>query len=328
MAAAPPPHASPWAGWWNAEVYDAFSREHRIYRALNWKLVALARIGSARRVLDLACGAGATARACLERLPARGELVGVDASEAMVEVARTRVRDPRARFVVAPASGFEAAVSGRFDRAVCNAAFWQFPDRRAVLAALARRLDEGALFVFNVPEERLRPVNGPARHPSEEHDPESATPGPAAATATVGCDPVAPAGRSCGLGAASGPGVTPFQVALARAVEERTGAPPPGSPPLDPERLETRLREAGFTPLARERFTYAGHQRELMELMAIPAMIARLAPTLPPPERDQVLERARRHVDPEQPVRIPWIYFVARREGPETAQATDRPLGP
>lgn len=327
MAAASP-HASPWAGWWNAEVYDAFTREHRIYRALNRKLVTLARIDSARRVLDLACGAGATARACLERLPARGELVGVDASEAMVEVARTRVRDPRARFVVAPASGFEAAVAGRFDRAVCNAAFWQFPDRRAVLAALARRLDEGALFVFNVPEERLSPVNGPARHPSEEHDPESDTPGPAAPTATEAWN-----GRSCGPGAAAGAGVTPFQVALARAVEERTGAPPPGSPPLDPERLEDRLREAGFTPLARERFTYAGRQRELMELMTIPAMIGRLAPTLSPPEREEVLARARRHVDPEQPVRIPWVYFVARRDAAEepgagrTAQAPDRPLG-
>lgn len=285
MATAPP-HASPWAGWWNAEVYDAFTREHRIYRALNRKLVALARIDSARRVLDLACGAGATARACLERLPARGELVGVDASEAMVEVAKSRIRDPRARFVVAAASRFEAAVPGRFDRAVCNAAFWQFPDRRAVLAALARRLEGGGLFVFNVPEERLARTGDRA-------------------------------------------GVTPFQVALARAVEDRTGRPAPDSPSLDPERLEARLREAGFAPLARERFTYAGRQRELMELMAIPAMIGRLAPTLPAAGREEVLERARRHVDPEQPVRIPWVYFVARREGrerPETAQATDRPL--
>ena len=280
MAAAPP-HASPWAGWWNAEVYDAFTREHRIYRALNRKLVALARVASARRVFDLACGAGATARACLERLPARGELVGVDASEAMVEVARTRVRDPRARFAVAPASGFEAAVSGTFDRAVCNAAFWQFPDRRAVLAALARSLEPDGLFVFNVPEERL-----------------------------TGMRPTDPGARPCA-------GVTPFQVALARAVEERTGGPPPGSPPLDPERLESRLRDAGFTPLARERFTYAGRQRELMELMAIPAMIGRLAPGLSPPEREEVLARARRHVDPEQPVRIPWVYFVARRDSAE-----------
>lgn len=274
-------HASPWAGRWNAEVYDAFTREHRIYRALNRKLVALARVDDARRVLDLACGAGATARACLERLPARGELVGVDGSAAMVEVARARIGDPRARFAVASASGFEAVVAGRFDRAVCNAAFWQFPDSLSVLAALGRRLEPGGLLVFNVPEERLSPPEEPEDEQAE-----------------------------------SGPGtpVTPFQVALARAVEERTGRPPPGSPPLDPGRLESRLREAGFTPIARERFTYAGRQRELMELMSIPAMIGRLAPGLSPAAREEVLERARRHVDPDQPVRIPWIYCVARRD--------------
>ena len=149
------PERSPWAGWTNAEVYDAFVRERSIYRALNEQLAVLAEIATARRVLDLACGAGATAEACLARLPADGALVGVDASEAMVSLARRRIHDPRARFAVAPAAAIERVVDGPFDRAVSNAAFWQFPTRRPVLAALARLLAPEALLVFNVPAERV-----------------------------------------------------------------------------------------------------------------------------------------------------------------------------
>jgi len=155
---------SPWSGWANAEVYDAFVRAGSIYRALNEHLAALAEIAAARRVLDLACGAGATAEACLARLPPDGALVGVDASDAMVSLARHRVRDPRARFEVAAAAAIEQVVDGPFDRAVSNAAFWQFPTPRPVLAALGRLLAPGALLVFNVPAERVARETAPV-HP-------------------------------------------------------------------------------------------------------------------------------------------------------------------
>lgn len=265
------PHTSPWAGWLNAEIYDAFVQEFGIYRALNRRLATLAEAATARRVLDLACGGGATAHACLERMPARSELLGVDGSEAMVSVARSRVRDPRARFRVAAASDLERVVAGPFDRAVCNAAFWQFPDPRGVLAALARVLGRGGRFVFNVPAERVA---------GEEAQ------------------------------------VMPFQVALARAVEVRTGRPFPTGEPLAPGRIEGELRDAGFDLVRRERFAYSAHQAELMELMSIPAMIGRVAPELSLEEREATLAEARRHADPEQRVTVPWVYFVARRADP------------
>jgi SAM-dependent methyltransferase len=261
------PYISPWAGWLNAEIYDAFVEEFGIYRALNRRLAALADVASARRVLDLACGAGATALACLETMPARSELLGVDGSEAMVGMARSRVRDPRARFRVAAASDLERVVSGPFDRAVSNAAFWQFPDPHAVLAAVARVLEPGGLFVFNVPAERL----------------------------------------------AGEPGhVTPFQVALARAVEAISRRPFPTPEPLAPGRLEGQLEEAGFDLVRRAPFFYSARQAELMELMSIPAMIGRVAPELSEDERAAALVAARRWTDPEQRVAVPWVYFAGR----------------
>ncbi|HEX2165053.1 MAG TPA: class I SAM-dependent methyltransferase, partial [Thermoanaerobaculia bacterium] len=154
----------PWSSRVNAEEYERFTREQPLYRALNERLVALARVGEARRVLDLACGTGATALACLEVLPADGEVVGVDASPAMVEVARAVVADPRARFLVAPASRVERVVAGPFDRVLSNAAFGQFPASRPVIGAAARLLAPGGLFAFNLAGEQITGAGG-APHP-------------------------------------------------------------------------------------------------------------------------------------------------------------------
>lgn len=155
---------SPWTGWANAEAYDAFVREHPVYDWLNRELVELAALEEARRVLDLACGTGATTRAALARLPAAGEVVGVDGAAAMVGVARARTPDPRAGFRVAAAASVGRAVEGTFDRALCNAALWQFPHPGAVIAAVGGLLDPGGRFLFNVPASRLAGGDG-AAHP-------------------------------------------------------------------------------------------------------------------------------------------------------------------
>ena len=144
-----------WRGWNNAEIYHRFVCEHRIYRRLNQRMVELADLVGARHVLDLGCGTGATALACLRVLDMEADLTGVDASEEMVEVARANILDPRARFHVAPASAVHDVEDGPFDRALCNAAFWQFPASGPVFGSLYRVLEPGARFVFNVPAERV-----------------------------------------------------------------------------------------------------------------------------------------------------------------------------
>lgn len=262
-----------WHDWYNAEVYAAYLDEFPIYGELNRLTAELAELREARRVLDLACGTGATARACLPLLPRDAELIGVDAAEPMVEVARSRAVDPRCRFLVASAAGVEQAiertVGGRFDRAVCNTAIWQFPALRPVLDAVGRLLEPGGLFVFNVPAELV-----------------------------VGEET----------------GIHPFQAALARAVErERGDAFAPGQTPIDPETLERWLDAAGFRLLDRRRHVYQGRQRELTELMRIPAMIDPLTPDLDPGDRQLLIDGAAARVDPAQRVDVPWIYFRARR---------------
>jgi SAM-dependent methyltransferase len=261
---------NPWRGRVNAEVYDRFVRDHQVYRRLNDRISELADLREARRVLDLACGTGATALACLPHMAAQAELVGVDASEDMIEVARANVRDPRVEFRVGPASSVSRIVEGPFDRAVCNAAFWQFSSPRAVLDGVRAVLEPGARFVFNVPAERIEGERAPLH---------------------------------------------PFQIALARALEERSGRPFPTSPAmLRTDRLLDTLRETGFDPDEPSRLAHRGRQAELIELMAIPAMLSPLAPELSEELLHEAWEKARARSDPDESVEVEWIFFAARRE--------------
>jgi len=258
----------PWKSWRNAEIYDAYVREHSIYRQLNGHLVDLSDIETARRILDLACGSGATTAACLATMPAGSEIVGVDGSDAMVGVARARTIDPRARFEVAAAADVGRIVEGTFDRCLCNAAIWQFPSIPNVIRAVARLLVPGGLFVFNVPAERL----------------------------------------------GEGETIHPFQIALARAIERRSGSRLHSPRLVEGESIDEGLLDAGFSIERKDQFSWRGRQGELQKLMEIPAMIEPLTPGLDDTARSEILTEAARSSDPREVVVVPWVYFVARRQ--------------
>ena len=62
----------------------------RMYQQVEDLLVGAVMAGSPRRVLDVGCGTGATTLAAARRLGPKGECVGVDISEPMLEAARAR----------------------------------------------------------------------------------------------------------------------------------------------------------------------------------------------------------------------------------------------
>ena len=145
----------PWKGWQNAEIYQDFVAGHGIYRRLNDELTVRAGLESARCVLDIGCGTGATTRAALARMPRDSEILGIDASVEMVAVAATRTLDPRADFRVLAAGALATLTARSFDRALSNAAVWQFPSMAPVIEGLSLVLRPGGRFVFNVPAERV-----------------------------------------------------------------------------------------------------------------------------------------------------------------------------
>lgn len=260
----------PWDDWQNAELYEGFVRAYPIYRELNGRLAQRADLAGARRVLDVACGTGATARACLRLMPPDSDLVGVDASEAMVSVAASATLDPRARFRVAPAADVERVVGdlAPFDRALSSAALWQFPAPARVMEAVSKLLGCGGMFVFNVPAHRL----------SDQETP-----------------------------------VHALQVALASAVQERLGRRHQPAPELHTCDLRRWLEAAGFDTVEHVRHVVRTSHDELLELMRIPAMAARMAPDLDRGQRHDVLEDAAQRVDLGDEVDVPWIDFIARK---------------
>lgn len=146
---------SPWHDWFTAAAYEAYVQKYGVYDWLNGHLAEVAQLDDARRVLDLACGTGATARGCLPYLGRDAELVGVDHSPQMVETARTQVEDPRCEFFVGGACELSRRVDGPFDRVVCGAAFWQLPEPARVLDELAVLTERDALLALNVPASQL-----------------------------------------------------------------------------------------------------------------------------------------------------------------------------
>lgn len=256
-----------WDDWAGAEAYREYVETYPLYSALNRRLAALADLERARRMLDLGCGTGLTTAVCLERLPEDAEVVGIDGAVTMVEIARTRVRDPRVRFRCAEISELERAVSGTFDRAVCNAALWLFPRPRRVLAELRDLLTGDGRLVFNLPAERLE---------GSDTEPD------------------------------------PFQRELAAALLGSRGERQLHPPLFDLERVESALEAAGLRLVRLERHSHVGRQEELIELMKIPAMTARLAPDRTPAERQRIVYRAAERCDPELEVEVPWLYFVVR----------------
>ena len=155
---------SPWHDWHNAAVYQSYVEEFPIYGWLNRKLASIARLEEAERILDLACGTGATALGCLPYMDRDAELVGIDSAWPMVEIARAEVGDPRCRFLVGDARELSRHLDGPYDRAVCNAALWQLPELGRVLAELSRVLKPGARLAFSIPTQQVAPEST-AAHP-------------------------------------------------------------------------------------------------------------------------------------------------------------------
>jgi trans-aconitate 2-methyltransferase len=121
---------------WDARTYDRVSAPQ-----LAWSGAVIDRLElrGDERVLDAGCGSGRVTEQLLERLP-RGELVGVDGSEAMVAAARERLGD-RAELVHSDLLEFEA--DRPFDAVFSNATFHWIADHERLFGRIAGWLRPG-----------------------------------------------------------------------------------------------------------------------------------------------------------------------------------------
>jgi SAM-dependent methyltransferase len=139
---------------WRGDVGDVWAEEwRRTDRSLapvNAALVAEAAAGQAGkiRILDIGCGAGATSLALADAL-GEADITGIDLSESLVAVARTRAAgNDRVRFEVADATSWAPAEAG-FDLIVSRHGVMFFEDPQAAFAHIGALARPGARLVFS-----------------------------------------------------------------------------------------------------------------------------------------------------------------------------------
>lgn len=103
---------------WGALFYDVVSMERWIYRPGRRQAIKGLRLTPGMRVLDVGCGTGLNLQCLLSVIGAAGEVVGVDASEAMLRQARRRVRRngwSNVTLVQGDAARLDSTVAGDFE---------------------------------------------------------------------------------------------------------------------------------------------------------------------------------------------------------------------
>jgi trans-aconitate 2-methyltransferase len=123
---------------WDASSYDAQALPQQ-----EWGQAVLDRLDLTgdETVLDAGCGTGKTTQAILERLP-NGRLIGVDASAAMIEEARTAIGDdPRVELQIADLTQLD--LENEADVVFSSATFHWILDHEALFGRLHAALRPG-----------------------------------------------------------------------------------------------------------------------------------------------------------------------------------------
>lgn len=135
-----------------AERFAASRRETAAVTAA--RIIEIAGISTGERVIDLCCGPGLVSELLAERVAPDGEVIGVDASAAMIELARKNVTASNARFIEGDAYALPSLVPEPVDCVVATSAWQNFlTDKERIISSVRGVLKPGGRFVFDI---RLR----------------------------------------------------------------------------------------------------------------------------------------------------------------------------
>lgn len=119
-------------------------------RAVHERVLTLLDAPGATTVLDLGCGQGEHLQMLARQVPESTRLVGIDASEKSIEVARAATAgDPRFTFVVHDLTAGIPFEEGAFDRVLSVNVLEAIPDKDALLREAHRVLSTEGRLVFS-----------------------------------------------------------------------------------------------------------------------------------------------------------------------------------
>jgi ubiquinone/menaquinone biosynthesis C-methylase UbiE len=264
----------------NARRYRDFEVRHGMYASLGRKLAGMAGIEPGMEVVDLACGTGAVTREILRLLGGSGSVTGVDASEAMLELARMELDDPRVRWVHGRGEELERAVDRPVDRVLCSSALWQMRLPEVLWAVRSVLKPDGAV-AFNLPEQFARGLFSPpdARRPA---------------------------------------GLAGRMIAVAILEHDYSFlrfAPPPRPAFPDLAALSALVHEAGMRIERHEEIEERQTAEAAHDWLEVPVFTDRMFPDLDYPTRMTILERAYAGYDRDRVEVNRWMAFLCRPDG-------------
>jgi ubiquinone/menaquinone biosynthesis C-methylase UbiE len=129
-----------------SERWDGFSNLSALRAKLDARLDVL-HLDGAATIVDLGCGTGNFSAFLLDHAPDLHTLHAVDFSTGMLDVARSKLHDPRVRFHREDAAHLSIQ-DGTVDLVICFSTWPHFPDPSAVLAEMHRILRPGGRLVI------------------------------------------------------------------------------------------------------------------------------------------------------------------------------------
>ena len=136
--------------YWNGPIGEKWAKyQNEMDRTLADSAEAALRLADARpgeRVLDIGCGSGATALLLGEAVGPDGMVTGVDVSQPMLKLARTRTQAKNIRFLEADAGTFP--FQPEFDLIFSRFGVMFFVDPVAAFANIRKGADEAARLAF------------------------------------------------------------------------------------------------------------------------------------------------------------------------------------
>lgn len=105
-----------------------------------------------KTILDLACGEGHLSRALAEATGRNVRILGVDASENMIRIARERSQEygDCLAFLQLDACDLTGIADDSFDVAICNMALMDIKNYRQAISEVSRTLRAKGVFVFSI----------------------------------------------------------------------------------------------------------------------------------------------------------------------------------
>jgi SAM-dependent methyltransferase len=148
------PSSAHWNGpqgeLWAAEA----TRYDRMLEPFGTRLLDALAPAPGQSLLDVGCGAGASTALAARAVGARGRVVGIDLSEPLLAVARSRTAEfPQVQLIRGDAAAFDVEPAS-FDAITSRFGMMLFPDPPAAFAHLARALRPGGRLVFATWAER------------------------------------------------------------------------------------------------------------------------------------------------------------------------------